>query len=377
MRFDAERALAEAAEYAFPRLMRSAGERRAADLLVAKLTAAGFTADRRDAAPPKVPGLMILAGLVAWLWLAIGRALPESSPLGRVELIAVGMALLISAILRLADRVRRQGLDGRPQHVLAARPGSADANAEADADADAPARVVFVTRLYTINAPGVQRLHWAVLILALVLGTLLLTPRAAGWIRANRWAGPALLAAHWGALVVLFAAPKGSPRAPGPDDNRSGLASLAELARGWPKPAAGRVEVRFAATSGRGDLARIIAREWPAKPTLVVVLETPGLGDGLILDARGAAFRLASSAAQALWIPHRASPWRFSPLRNRAFAREGLEALRLRGDRTADQLGPAGLAAAAQLAAEVALRWGRQHAGDQGESFARSSQNPG
>ena len=349
MRFDAERALAEAGEFAFPRLVRSEGERRAADLLVAKLAAAGLAAGRRDAARPKVPGRLILVGLVAWLWLAIGRALPEVTDLGRVELVAVGMALLVSAVFRLAGSVRRQGLDGRPQQVLAAGPW----------DADAPARVVFVTRLYTIGAPAVIRLHWALLILAFTLGAFLLTPWARDLIHSTRWAGPALLAAHWGGLVLLFAAPKGAPRAPGPGDNRSGLAALAELARAWPKSAAGRVEVRFAATSGRADLARIIAREWPAKPTLVVVLESPGHGDGLILEARGAARPLAKSAAEALWIPHRAPAWTFAPSPTRAYAREGLDALRLRGDGTAEQLSVAGLAAAAQLASEVALRWGR------------------
>ena len=293
MRFDAERALAEADEFAFPRLARSPGERRGADLLVAKLTAAGLAADRRDAAPPKVPGLAILAGLVAWLWLATGRALPEATLLGRFGLLAAGIALLLSAILRLAESVRRQGLDGKAQQLLAARPG----------DAGAAARVVFVTRLYTINSRAILRLHWALLILVVTVGAFLMTPWAAGLIGSTRWAGPALLAAHWGGLVLMFAAPKGGPQAPWPGDNRSGLSALAELARAWPKTADRRVEVRFAATSGRGDLARIIAREWPAKPTLVVVLESPGLGDGLILDARGAARPLARSAAEALWIP--------------------------------------------------------------------------
>ena len=350
MRFDAERALSEAEEFAFPRLVRSEGERRAADLLAAKLVAAGLAAERRDAARPRVPGLPVLAGLVAWLWLVVGRALPEVGAFGRFELVAIGMALLVSAVVRLADAVRRQGLDGRPQQVLAAGRG----------DADAPARVVFVTRLYTLGAPAVIRLHWALLLLVLASGASLLTPWARDLIRSTRWVGPALLAVHWGGLVLMFAAPKGTPRAPGPGDNRTGLAALAELARAWPKGAAGRVEARFAATSARGDLARIIAREWPAKPTLVIILESPGHGDGLLLEARGAARPLAKSAAEALWIPHSAPARPFAPSPTAAYTREGLPAIRLRGDGSADQLGAAGLTAAAQLASELALRWGRQ-----------------
>ena len=351
MRFDAERALAEAEEFAYPRLPRSEGERRAADRLAAKLEAAGLAVERRDAAPPSSFGLILLGALTAWLWLAVGRALPEASILGRLELTAVGMALLISAVLRLANRVRGEGLDGKPQHVIAGRP----------AEADAPARVLFVTRLYTTNDRATIRFHWGVLILAVALGAFLWTPWFSGWIGSTRWAGPALLTGHWGALVLLFVIPKGPPRVPDPGDNRSGLSSLAELARAWPKAAGDRVEARFAATSARGDLARIAARDWPGKPTLVIQLESPGLGDGVAIDARGVALDLGRSAAAALWVPHRVSAWRFVPFLPGPFARQGILALRLRGDGTAEPLGAAGLSAAAQLAAEIALRWGRQH----------------
>jgi hypothetical protein len=162
---------------------------------------------------------------------------------------------------------------------------------------------------------------------------------------------------------------------------------LIELAHALPDRLHDGIEVRLAAVGGLGGdcwgalhLAESLRRSWPAKPTLVLNLDSPGLGRDLVIYGWGDAMTIAQKAARDLWLPHRLARWplRFCFLDHRPFAACGVPALSLAGDRNARQIDPAVLAASAQLITELALRWSKRGADAHDEdSVARSSQKPG
>ena len=186
---------------------------------------------------------------------------------------------------------------------------------------------------------------------------------------------------------------------PGVEDNRTGLGVLLEMARSWPRNLSGRVEVRFVATgalaldaAGAQAVARQIVEEWPPKPTLLINLHAPGCSTKMFLLGKGQVLEQAEAAAKSLWIPKfRLVTQRsgLGPLGHHPPECEGQPAVSLIGympwTRKTDLNGnrptfidPAGVAAAAQLATEIALRWAKlQGAAPQVDSLAQSSQNPG
>jgi hypothetical protein len=168
-------------------------------------------------------------------------------------------------------------------------------------------------------------------------------------------------------------------------DNRTGLATLAELAEALPTRLHERVEIRLAAVGGSSagqlgslSLADEIRRRSPAKPTLVINLDSPGLGPELRLVGTGRGLEVARGAAKDLWIPHRVSRSRFCVLDHRPFQLNEIPAVSLCGDRDGARIEPATLAATAQLVTEIALRWAREGAtAPQAVSLPRSFQKPG
>lgn len=229
---------------------------------------------------------------------------------------------------------------------------------------DAPVRVIFLTHSETRPPDFSLRLGrlWTALDALWLL--LLWAPcwRYGAWAWLDR-AGPALLAGL--GLVALFRTLDPWAHRPWayPGDNRTGLALIEELAQGWPATAAARVRVELVVV-GRRDPEdwRELERAWSDRPTLVVNLEAPGVGDELMVVGPGEPVRLASEAATSLWVPHARS--RFAPgaLEHEAF--RGIPGLTLTGPRGAEPVRPGLLAAAGQLAGEVALRWARHHAGE-------------
>jgi hypothetical protein len=184
-----------------------------------------------------------------------------------------------------------------------------------------------------------------------------------------------------------------SPAIPTPAE-LSGLAMLIELARSWPRSWSKRFELVLAATGGQASGfagARAVALEFdPARsgiPTLVVSLFAPGAGRELIVIG-GRNQELASEAARSLWIPTISA--RSPALDRRLWPASTVEAfpdhVALIGSGLEMAVPPPpdaeALRRAAQLVAEIALRWAKQmadHPGDETDSRseARSSQKPG
>jgi len=150
---------------------------------------------------------------------------------------------------------------------------------------------------------------------------------------------------------------------PGPDDNRMGLALLAELARIWPKSARDRVDVRFIAVGGPRETV-VEARENLIAPTLTIELVNPGLGAKISLGGTADERAAAREAARDLWMPHLAKSRGLTPLPFRATPPPTLIVEGVREPRTLDD--PAALGRAAQFVIEIALRWGKRQATEAG-----------
>ncbi|MBX6314290.1 MAG: hypothetical protein IRY99_15465 [Isosphaeraceae bacterium] len=184
----------------------------------------------------------------------------------------------------------------------------------------------------------------------------------------------------------------------GPSVDRCGsLGLLNELARSWPRSSGQRLEVGFAAVlgaAGEEDLFRWARAEVSGPlPTLIIRLGSTASGRCVAVSARGAGWELARAAAADLWIPHRMERSIWRPLSWWRAERGGLTVIRLASSPkaarppTPSRWGTghppmfsegAMLGALAQLATEIALRWGRRQAGPAGDDrVARSSQNPG
>lgn len=199
--------------------------------------------------------------------------------------------------------------------------------------------------------------------------------------RADTVLGAAAASQPIAARVVFLTT--ASARAASERDNRTGLAALLELARAWAAARVGRVEARFGVFPARGVNKRELAAlvdGWPTCPTLAVILERPGLGREVAIRAHEPARTIALAAARGLRLPHRAKRRGGLALRALKFpCASGTLVLGSAG-RPA-QYEPALLMATLQLAAELALRWGKMHAEreahEEGESAARSSQKPG
>ncbi|HEX8199836.1 MAG TPA: aminopeptidase [Isosphaeraceae bacterium] len=372
MKFDAERALTLTQRFDFPRHAGTEGERRAADLVAEEFERAGLSVERRAVPPRRLPDALIFGTLAMWFGFVIGRVFAGWSPA-----VGFGAAVLVLGSLIATGWVRRRSdraAPGRSENVLGTRPG----------EAEAPVRVLFLAPLDTPPPVRVVLARRGVLALFAALAAVLVAPGLTDETGLRRVAGPIVLLGHWVSVVSWIVAPRVRARGPSPGDHRSGLAALAELARGWTRGAGARIETRFGALgdSARHQAgARALARDmahWPAKPTLVIHLDAPGLGPTLRLVGRARTLSLAQEAARDLWIPHRASSWIGRSLGHEPFRGRETWGVSLCGERRVARIDPAALAAAAQLATEIALRWARQRrAADQDESRARSSQKPG
>jgi hypothetical protein len=374
MKFDADRAMDLTRRLDFPRHAGTEGERRAADLVAGAFERAGLRVGRH-AIPGRSTRLprdtVLWVGLGLWFWFVIGRVIPDTFPTSRaVGAMSTALSLLAAFWLR---RRPGRGSSGPSQDVIGTRPP----------EGSTPARVLFLTHLDTPPPHRVVLVRRGVLTLFATLAVILVAPGFLVGLRPV--VGSAVLVGQWLSIILWIVAPRIGTRDPFPADNRSGLAVLAELACTWTGDAQGRIETWFVAigsdASEQGGLwgwIRPVAPQWPAKPTLVIHLDAPGLGPVVRLGGRGEALSLAATAAEDLWLPHRISSRIPTVPGLRPFARLGLPGVGLGGDRRATRIEPALLAATAHLAIEIALRWARQHReAAQDDSLARSSQKPG
>lgn len=377
MRFDVARALETAEGFAFDRQPWTEGGRRATDRVAAAFEGAGCTVERAEVVGSPAARNRRLA--LTWLGFGAGLsvnlvALAAAQPT-RISLGALAFGF-VWCLLARAFPMRPTRLSGRflrTWNVVGSRPG----------DADAPARVVFVTSLDA--SPPVPRTATrsvaAKVLAAVVLVVVLLN------VLPTRLSKPAYLAVLLTfqiALITYLVARIRPFPGEGGMDNRDGLGLLVELARAWP-PTERRVEARFVAAGGQlldaagmRGLKHQIDEEWPKKPTLVVGIWSPGRSRTLALVSPGSS-SVAVEAANGLWIPARVL--NAASVLNDAGAMGDGEFVGLIGVPDEESVPPIdgeALRRAAQLAAEIALRWARQTASQEpGASPVRSSQNPG
>jgi len=146
------------------------------------------------------------------------------------------------------------------------------------------------------------------------------------------------------------------------------------MARAWPKAWSERFEPVLVAAAGMNfgfarvrETFQLIREECNEKPTLVIVMLAPGVGQELTIRGRPRSLlHLVQDAAKSLWIPVKTVT-----LTRMLWGRSGPVANQLRDhivltgasyrDAKPPPVDPAALARAAQLASEIALRWAKQH----------------
>jgi hypothetical protein len=190
-----------------------------------------------------------------------------------------------------------------------------------------------------------------------------------------RYVYPTFLVLVWiGIVSLLLREGRRCRRVEGsPPTDRHGLAVLLEMARSWPRTGSRPIEPIFVASGGQHldhagsrEVVRMLRSDWSGKPSLLVLLFAPGAGDKLRLFAAGSPAsdldELVRGAARGLWIPIQHEellapipPWPFGEYRP-AVALVGSDP----SARLADSVDPQALHRAAQLATEIALRWGKQ-----------------
>jgi len=379
MRFDVDRAMESARALAFPRADRGEGERRAADLVAEELGRAGLFVERQ--------------GLEWWSFSVLLHKLYYGIILGGLTLITLrGFPLGWRIGLTLAGAawpLPAFWLRGRRDRGITSRPGTI-LGKTAPESSTLP-RIILVTnlgvrprkgdllRVGAIN--GLLRGTYAVLLELNFAALFVRNPTLSTMMNAT-------LIACWLMHYPVIWEPGMRPARPSPGDNRTGLALMIELARSLPAQVQGRVDVQFTFLSpimidlfGLRALQALSLRTGDERPTLIVHLETPGLGGEILLFQgtgrfdRGPALRLAEEVAVDLWLPHRVrTGWLGGPgVPGVLSLYNGLrdERVGVRGDRSAGQIDPAMLAATAQLTTELILRWAkRQKAGIHDDNLA-------
>jgi|GEM_PF-2788320 len=390
MKFDVERALRLAMDFGFQRLSGSEEEREAADRLDSHLKNSGWKVERvMTRAGCRFPGVMLILFLTWFctaylLWRALRLSFPTWPKGTRLGLFLIAF-LLCAAWLRhtigrhgiLAAR-RRFGLCCAGHHMVS----KSNVVASRQAPHQASARILILSHLDT---PLAQFERWDRFILGLASGLLLIlclafSPILAAWCAVGIGF----------ALIELEARSWFRQAPPSEADNRTGLALLAELGETLESRTQRQIEIYLVAVSG-GALGQFGALSLSdalgknqQKSTLVVNLDSPGLGKELVLVGTGEGLEFARAAAVDLWIPHRVSRSAFCSLDHRPFQFQRIPSVSLTGSRRGGPIDPASLAATAQLVMEMAWRWAKQ-AGhspppdslNQEETPARSVQNPG
>ena len=372
MRFDTARAVEWAGTFAFPRAAGTDGERKAAAIAAEELARLGLRVERLRSKALGCRAGRALAGLAGRGRWATGLAWAAH----RGAHWPVRLALALGALLWLRLTAVEGFLLGRAllrrvatTNVVAWREGKGE---------PPPLRVVFHTTLDTFDARRELVPPWLTtrviggLLAALIFCEMTINRNPLG-LPSGCWfgSGPLFLLLLW--LAIAHADRTTCRRTGRPDarDNRTGLAVLLELARGWPRGTDSRIESRFVATGGR-TLDRAGLRAWstrsaPSGPPGRRSSSTGSRRDWPGTRASGAGDRNARRDGRPdLWIPHRVihrtrSAASTGPLPPRArLHRHGRRRRRRAPGPVVSAIEPEALGRAAQLATEVALRWARR-----------------
>jgi hypothetical protein len=332
MKYDAQRTLHLAAQFTEPRPPGSTGEQAAIDALAAELAGSGWIIERNS-----VLGRARRVFLTQVVQAAMVLAFPAIATNGiRWAAFALAMAMLILMGLRRGFALHQK----TPRAV-------AGVFAVAAERLSGPS-VVVMTR---VAPPHSVSGDWKRGVLVGLVAVAAIFTQIIGIERGPSpllWIAWSITAAG---LVALAFDHRPRPGAAGLDDNRTGLALLAELARIWPKSARGRVNVGFLVVGGPHN-SRIVVPGGLPGPVLLIEIANPGRGHQVAISGTSAARELASKAATDLWTPHVEVASVPASLRDRNASR-----LLLRGIGKPDD--PAASGRAAQLVIEIALRWGK------------------
>jgi hypothetical protein len=150
----------------------------------------------------------------------------------------------------------------------------------------------------------------------------------------------------------------------------TGPACLLELARVWPAHRAEHVELVMVAAGGQRldfagarEVAHKLNSEWPVKPTLLILLLGPGIGEELFVVSRDH-HRLGEQAAAGLWIPHRTIKSAEALVQFWPLQRKVKDHLAITGDEWITAAEPrideSLLRRSGELAMEIGLRWAKE-----------------
>jgi hypothetical protein len=346
MRFDPDRVLELARTWQGLRMDPSRGERLVADEVAGAFERAGLSVDRMGSVPidRHTQELALFLGLLPGLEAAFQLEISSSYRVGLLAMIPLSLLVVAGWV----GRQTRKNWRSRGLCHIIGKPGG---------EQQPPARIILMTRIDTLG-PG----SWSLWLVALwgvfgFLGLLLFSSalaRAVPDFRLNVLFGQWLIAL-W---IVLY--PTWGPRRPSLGEDVPGLALLAELALTWPRTIDSRVETWFIATPDPRALARdLLGLLAGRRDSLVILLDTPGMGREVVIDDRGPAARMARAAARDLWIPYKLDSIVFGPSLQ-TFSKSEQRVVRLRGTRDDGPINPALLAATGQLVTEIALRWAKQ-----------------
>lgn len=353
MRFDAEEALKLAEELTPPRRAGDEVTSKAAKRLGGLLREAGYRVDQ-STIPGESEPLRPLVGF-AFVAATAGIVLELSHLSGHStgpRELALACACLV--LVGLLERRIQRGLWGGPR--------SASIHATDPRAESAPATLVLVTPLETPAPKATHRLGVAVTILQVLWLVLLWLPCLLGDARA--WltvAGPELL--QMLAVIALVPGLDSWTRHPRsyPGDNRSGPALAVALARAWPPSLVDRIALELLLEPPLED--NPVREPGPSARMLVVLLDSPGVGNRIQIEGSGPAAELAVTAARELWLPLAASTTgeggRLASRLGKNLSAPAI-AIGANGPMPPDgKPDPKLLQATAQLLEELALRWAR------------------
>ncbi len=395
MKFEASRVVQTVEQLGDARFTGPGGLARAADFIAEGFHGFQWQTDRRELRGSRfgelafgrtaVIGFATLITIAVFCWLTPGQFTLAHR---------AGMVLCLTALLWECLRsahCRYGGWNWPPWErvpLIVARPTM---------NCSAAVRVVFQVPLGEVlpaSLPDPRFMLMIVLYLAVLF--LLKAKGLPGWLF--------LVAAGLGQAAIWFKAIRGFRLFPSNSESsaassaaeRSGPAFLLELARSWPGSRSERLETICVAAGGQRlghagarEVLRLLKREWQDKPTLLVIVHGPGIGQEIVIEARRNR-PLAATAANDLWIPHRTMTtnpfsaltflWPFQNSFKDYVALFGVGCL---GEKETKLDGGA-LDRTAQLCTEISLRWARQQrqkpappAPEEDRTASRSVQNPG